>query len=703
MGFPFHRLDLPPSPTGRLAATVKTHNKKEMLIMNRARSASGLITAMLSTAMLGTMLAGCDNPIPSEAGADAMGFSAPTAYTIEHNRAVAKALNLTDGQLQDHADWKEAEKGLIARDDSLLVKTENGTEVWNYPSYHFLQGGAPDSVNPSLWRQAQLNNLAGLYRVAEGIYQLRGYDLANLTLIEGRSGWIVVDPLTARETAAAAIEFAWQHLPKKPLVAIIFAHSHVDHFGGVDGLFDQMEPEGLRVIAPSGFMEEATSENIIAGMAMGRRAEYMFGKSLPRNARGHVGTGLGIAPAFGSVSILEPTEIIDSTPQNKIIDGVEFVFQNAPGSEAPAELTFYLPSLKAVCGAEVVSRTLHNLYTLRGAKVRDALKWSAYIDEMITLYDDAEIFFGTHHWPIWGNQAIVNTMKIHRDTYRYIHDQTVRLFNSGFTAQEIAEQIELPESLRGGFTNRDYYGTVRHNAKAVYQYYLGWYDANPANLNPLPPEESAARYVDMMGGAAAVLEKAQQYFTRGEYRWVAQVLNHVVFAHPNNPSAKALLAKTYDQLGYQAESGPWRDAYLSAALELRHGPSKQGVQIQLAKGLLQKTPVLEFFKSMAMRLNGPKAQGQDMSVKVVFSDTGETVLLRLENAVLHYKLAKEEDTADVTLRVSHRLFLSMVLKEVGIKDTLFSDQLSVEGSVLDLVQFFLLFDEPNAGFNIVTP
>ena len=354
-------------------------------------------------------------------------------------------------------------------------------------------------------------------------------------------------------------------------------------------------------------------------------------------------------------------------------------------------------------GAEIVSHNLHNLYTLRGAKVRDALKWSGYIDEAINLFGDAEVYFGTHHWPVWGNAGVIDFLKKQRDIYKYIHDQTLRLANAGHTPREIAEIIRLPESLRTFFANRGYYGTVRHNSKAVYQGYFGWYDGNPANLNPLPPAEVGARYVAFMGGADNILTRAQASFDKGDYRWVAQVLNHLVFAEPGNIRAKALLARTYDQLGYQAESGPWRDVYLTAAYELRHGAPEKGMDLSDAVELLRQTPIPRFFDSMAARLNGPDADGEQMTVKIIFTDIGETYLLALENAVLHHRRADPGTAADATLKLTHELFLKMAIGKAGIKDTLFSEDLDVEGSRIDLVRFFTLLDKPEGTFNIVIP
>jgi alkyl sulfatase BDS1-like metallo-beta-lactamase superfamily hydrolase len=496
-----------------------------------------------------------------------------------------------------------------------------------------------------------------------------------------------------------------QHLTRKPISALIFTHSHIDHFGGATGILSPEEAKAgnIRIIAPHGFMEEAVSENVIAGIAMSRRSHYMYGGRLPRSARGHIGTGLGKAPAMGSIGILTPTEIITLTPEAKTIDGVRFVFQNAPASEAPAELTFYLPEAGVFCGAEIASHCLHNLYTPRGAKVRDALKWSGYIDEAIDLFGAADIYMGVHHWPIWGNDRVIDFLKKQRDVYKYIHDQTVRLANAGMTAREISEAIDFPESMRTSFANRGYYGTLSHNAKAVYQFYFGWYDANPANLNPLPPADAAKKYIEFMGGADNVLAKAKDSFDKGEYRWTAEVLNHLVFAKPDNDKARELLARTYDQLGFQAESGPWRDMYLTGAFELRHGGPDTGLDISNAMELLEQTPITKFLDSMAVRLNGPEADGKNLRINLVFTDIGESYVLQVENAVLHHKIAPPDPQADATLNITHQMFLRLALNTAGIKDFLFSDDIEVEGSKIDLARFFALLDRPDGSFNIVTP
>ncbi|WP_424987884.1 alkyl/aryl-sulfatase [Microbulbifer sp. S227A] len=631
---------------------------------------------------------------------DKYGFSAPTAATIRANADVLNQLPFANQQ-----DFADARRGLIASADKLRIDGPGSGPVWDLTAYDFIQGDAPASVNPSLWRQAKLNNIHGLFEVTEGIYQLRGFDLANMTLIDGEKGWIVVDPLTSKETAHYAFEFAMQHLQRKPISAVIFTHSHVDHFGGATALVSAEEIASGKVdlIAPEGFMEEATSENSMAGMAMYRRALYMYGKRLPRSERAHVDTGLGKEPALGSSSVLPPNYLVTETPQQHVIDGVPFVFQNAPHSEAPAELTFYLPEHNAWCGAELVSQQMHNVYTLRGAKVRDSLNWSNTIDDVIQRFGNAEIYFGSHHWPIWGNAQVVDFLKKQRDVYKYIHDQTIRMANAGLTPREIAEQIQLPASLRNNFSTRGYYGTVSHNVKAVYQFYFGWYDGNPANLNPLPPVDSAKKTIEFMGGADAVLSKAQRSFDDGEYRWVAEVLNHLVFAEPDNDDAKALLAKTYDQLGYIAESGPWRDVYLSGAYELRHGGPEHGMDLALAAEQLQYMPLPRFLDTIAVGLDGPKAEGENLTVNFVFPDLNQSYVLQVENAVLHYWQRQPDPNANATLTLTHDLFLRLLTRQASAKEVLFSDELEVTGSKLDLIRFFSLFSMADGKFDIVTP
>lgn len=647
--------------------------------------------------ILAGALAACQAEPPApDTRPGSQGNSPATAITANLNRAVTAELDMADQR-----DFEDAARGLIASQEELIVGMPDGSLAWDMPAYDFITGEAPLSVNPSLWRQAKLNNIHGLFEVTEGIYQLRGFDLSNMTIIEGDRGWILVDPLTTRETAAAALAFARKHLGAKPISAVIFTHSHIDHFGGV---LSVLESDGsTEVIAPIGFMEEATSENVLVGSTMSRRAMLMYGTQLERSPKGHVDTGLGKAPAAGSPGLTAPTRIIESTGETMRIDGVEFIFQNAAGSEAPAELTFYLPEKKAFCGAEVVSRNMHNVYTLRGAKVRDAYKWSQYIDEAITLFPDTEVYFASHHWPMWGKADIVDFLKKQRDGYRYTHDQTLRLASQGHTPGEIAEEIELPESLRASFPNRGYYGTLKHNSRAVYQRYFGWYDGNPANLDPLPPVESAVRYVDTMGGANAVLIRAQQDFDKGDYRWVAELLNHLVFAEPDNTEAKQLLAKTYDQLGYQAESGPWRDNYLSAALELRQGTPTRGMGVVNAGDLLRKTPPKEFMQLISVMLNGPKAEGKTYVINFEFIDLQESHTLELENAVLYHRSGSLSPAANATVRISHSLFVKMITGHAGIRDVLFSDDVSLEGSTIDLLGFFALLDLPDEVFNIVTP
>ena len=653
-----------------------------------------IIAFLLSFAVV----SGCDQSPKSLQQSD--GPSAASEFTIASNKAFVENLDLDNQQ-----DFEDARRGMVAEAPNSAVISQSGVQVWDASDYDFIVGGAPDTVNPSLWRQAKLNNIRGLFKVDEGLYQLRGFDLANISLIKSDSGWILVDPLTTLETTEAAMAFAEQHLGEIKLTGVIFTHSHIDHFGGVLSLINgqQAADNNVPIIAPSGFMEEATSENVIAGPAMTRRGTYMFGNSLPRSATGHVDAGLGKQVVYGSTSILQPTVLIDQPEMAITVDGVEFVFYNMPGAEAPAELTFYLPEYKAFCGAEVLSHVMHNVLTLRGAKVRDALLWSDYIGQSIDRLDDVEVFFNSHHWPTWGHDRIITQMEQQQDMYKFTHDQTVRLANLGYTPREIAERLKLPASLAGNFHLRGYYGTLSHNSKAVYQYYFGWYQGNPAQLNPLPPEQSSLRYVEFMGGAEAILKKASQSMQRGEYRWVAEVLNHLVFAQPDNGSAKQMLAEAYRQLGYQSESGPWRDIYLSGALELLSGTPDQYYDPVFAKAFVQQVPLMQFMKALSVRLDGEKAEGERLVLNVLFTDQQKNFVLTVRNSVMHYKESPAAANADVSIALSKNLFVDILLGQAGIQQLLTTDDLAVEGSVLKLLKFFSLLGESNDNFNIVTP
>ena len=650
---------------------------------------------LLSLVGLSFLLGSCNKAAESDSAE-----SAASEFTIASNQKFSESLDLDNQQ-----DFEDATRGLVASAPADIITNSHGQKVWDARAYDFIKGDAPDTVNPSLWRQAKLNNIRGLFKVDEGIYQLRGFDLANTTLIKGQSGWIVVDPLTTLETTKSAMAFAEQHLGEITLSAVIFTHSHIDHFGGVLSLINaqQAAENNVPIIAPSGFMHEAVSENIVAGPAMMRRGAYMMGNALDRSATGHVDTGLGKQVIFGSTSILQPTLVIDQPQVDMTIDGIDFEFYNMPNSEAPAELTFYLPQRKAFCGAEILSHVMHNVLTLRGAKVRDALLWSDYIGQSIDRLDDVELFFNSHHWPTWGHDRIITQMQQQQDLYKFIHDQTVRLANIGYTPKEIAERLKLPKTLAGNFHIRGYYGTLSHNSKAVYQHYFGWYDGNPAHLNPLPPEQSSLRYVEFMGGSEALLEKAAVYQAKGEYRWVGEVLNHLVFAEPDNIAAREMLAEAYRQMAYQAESGPWRDIYLSAAKELIRGAVEVNNVAMSSKAFLEQVPLQEFMKALSVKLDAEKAEGVQLKINLLFSDSDTNFVLTVRNSVMYYQQLPADSEADVTLSLTQKLFVQILLGEAGIKSLIGSDELSVDGSVLKLLKFFSLLGAAQDDFNIVLP
>ncbi len=628
----------------------------------------------------------------------------PTAQTAAANREVAARL-----PFHDRNDFDLAQRGRIAHPRSNSIAGPIGIPVWDLDQFAFLDADeVPDSVHPSLWRQAQLNRFAGLFEVAEGFYQVRGLDLSNVSFIAGDTGWIVIDPLTSAETARAALDLLHTHLPARPVVAVIYTHSHVDHFAGVRGIVDEADVRSgaVDVIAPDGFLAEAVSENVIAGNAMGRRASYMYGALLPRGPRGHVDAGLGKAiPVLASQGLIAPTIVIERSPDERVVDGVRIVFQLTPGTEAPAEMNFFFPDRRILCMAENCSATMHNLYTLRGAQVRDALKWSKYIDESIEWFGaDTEIVFASHHWPRWGRTAAMEYLRTQRDAYRYVHDETMRLANHGLTMNEIAEDLRLPDSLAVHFHNRDYYGTVNHNAKAVYQRYLGWFDGNPAHLHPHPPVAAGRRYVEFMGGPDEVVRKARVAFDAGDYRWVAEVVNHVVFAFPDHAEARALQADALEQLGYQAESGPWRGFYLTGAQELRHGTLRGLPGGGLGGPDVTRAMTTEMLLDyVGVRLNGPAAAaGAPIAFDLVITDRDEQWHIGVEHGVLH-AVARRDDAATATLTCAWPALVAVATSATTVASARDEGQLVTDGADEAIERFFSLLDTFEFWFDIVTP
>jgi alkyl sulfatase BDS1-like metallo-beta-lactamase superfamily hydrolase len=635
-----------------------------------------------------------------------------TTGPASERTAAANAAFGTGLPLDDPADLERLRRGRIGGLDRLVVHHDDtGAAILDTADWDFLDADEPPAtVNPSLWRQARLNREHGLYEICPGIYQVRGYDISNLSLVEGETGWIVIDPLTSTETARAAMALVAEHLGERPVSAVVYTHSHIDHFAGLAGVIDldEVVARAVPIVAPAGFLAEAVSENVIAGPAMLRRAGYMYGNHLPRGPEGQVDCGLGRSVPAGTVSLVGPTIEIGRTGEELVLDGVRIVFQFTPDAEAPAEMMFHFPDLRAFCAAENCTSVMHNLYTLRGAQVRDSLSWSKYINEALRLFgDDSDVVFASHGWPRFGADDVRHYLRTQRDTYRYLHDQTMRLANKGLVMTEIAEELELPPSLAGEFGNRGYYGTVSHNAKAVYQRYLGWFDGNPANLQPLPPEPAAARYVAYMGGADAVLARAREDLARGDYRWVAEVVNHVVFADPSNTEARALQADALEQLGYQAESGPWRNFYLTGAKELRRAPGTRPAGAGLGAGrqaaaLLGAMTVEMVFDLLGVRVDGPAADGEAVAIGWRFTDLGEEWTLRLEHGALNSWPALDADV-DATLSMARPTLTTMLTDPSSIAGALGDGSLTIDGDAAALARLFGFLEQPAPGFNIIEP
>ena len=627
-----------------------------------------------------------------------------TPATKKVNAALLKKLPFANTQ-----DFEDASRGFIAPlPDGGVIKGKDGKPVWDMTKFAFIKEGAPapETVNPSLWRQMQVTMKGGLFKVVDGLYQVRNADLSNLTIYEGKTGIILADPLISAETAKAALEFYYQHRPKKPVVAVIYSHSHVDHYGGVRGVVDEEDVKAgkVKIVAPEGFLEAAVAENVLAGTAMSRRASYMYGNLLPPSPTGQVGAGLGVTTSTGTVTLISPTDIISKTGQTMNIDGLDFEFMMAPDTEAPAEMHWYIKQFKAVTAAENCCHTLHNTYSLRGAKIRDPLNWSKYLNETIELWGDkAEVMYGMHHWPVWGNDNVIKMLKMARDGYRYINDQTLRLANHGQTLNEIAETFRMPPEVEQHWAMRGYYGSVYHNVKATYVKYLGWFDGNPAHLHILPPVEAGKKYVEFMGGANAVLKKAKEAYGRGEYRWVAEITNHVVFADPNNKAARELNADALEQLGYQSESGPWRNFYLTGAKELRDGVMQLPAPHTSSPDTVSSMSLEMFFDYLGVRLNGEKAGGKQIILNLDIPDTRQKYTLAVENGALSYSAGRHEAKADADVTIPRTVLNSIVLGETTLADQVKTGKVTIKGKKEAVDEFVGMLDKFDFWFNIVEP
>ena len=640
-------------------------------------------------------------------------FICPAAAQDQRNDATTatKAANdklLTKLPFSDQTDFDNAHKGFIAPLPSELIKGSAGNTIWNPTQYAFIKEGmkSPDTVNPSLWRNAQLINISGLFEVTDGIYQIRNQDLSNMTIIEGKDGLTVVDPMISAETAKTGLDLYYQHRPKKPVLNVIYTHSHVDHYGGVKGVVNEADVASgkVHIYAPEGFLDAAVAENVMAGTAMSRRASYMYGNLLPPDPKGQVGAGLGTTTSAGTVTLIAPTDIIKETGEKHTIDGLSYEFLMAPGSEAPSEMLFFIAEKKALDAAEDCTHTLHNTYSLRGAKIREPLPWSKYLNQALIMWGDkAQVMYAQHHWPTWDNQNVDNLLKKQRDMYRYINDETLRLVNHGYTMREVAEEVRLPKALDDLWADRGYYGSLYHDVAATYVLYLGWFDGNPAHLYSLPPVEEGKHYVEFMGGSDAVIAKAKQSYAKGDYRWVAKVMSDVVFADPSNKAAKDLEADALEQLGYQSEAGPWRNFYLTGAKELRNGVKQLPAPNTASPDTVRAMSLDLFFDYMGVRLNGPKAGAATAKLNFDFGNSGGKYFVELENGVLNHTADMQATDADATITLSRDTLNNIILQQTTMADAIKAGNVKVTGNQAKLTELISYLDNFDFWFNIVTP
>jgi len=602
----------------------------------------------------------------------------PSKFTIELQNGLRKTL-----PFEDKRDFEEANKGFIAAPPYKKIMADAGNVAWDMGSYEFLSRGKDfDSINPSLQRQAILNMAYGLYEVVPGkIYQVRGFDLANISFIRGDTGWIIFDTLTCKETARAALAFVDEKLGKRPVVAVIYSHSHIDHYGGVRGVVDEAAVQSGKVpiIAPAGFMKSVAAENVYAGAAMSRRAFFQYGVLLPRSPFGHVDQAIGKNTAIGSTGLIAPTRIIEKDIEELAIDGVKMVFQNTPGTEAPAEMNTYFPQFKAFWAAENITGTIHNIYTLRGALVRDPLEWSKKINQALYLFgQEAEYMFSAHTWPRWGNDRIQEVMRTQRDAYANLNNEVLRLANQGVTINEVHNVYKLPKSLKQQWTAHSYHGSEEHNSRAVINRYLGYWDANPATLIPLSPRDSAPLYVEMMGGATKIMAKGKQLYNQGKYREAMEILNKLVYAQPQNQAAKDLLADVFEQIGYQKESPSLRNSFLEAAFELRSGVPGGFPRDSSGRDTIRAMPTDLWLDFLGVLLDSKKAEGLKLVINLVTPDNGEQYAVELSNSTLTNIKGYQAKNPDLTITVN-RADIEMAMRG----KTTFEDLVATRKAKLD--------------------